>query len=122
MNNDRLLGKKHVIFVFSISCEACKKDFFLWNDLIPNLQSDSCQVNGLSLDSQAETYDDIDPQLLALRKSTIIAPNKGIQRTYRVLATPTILVLSDQGVIEWVHIGRLNQDAIQELKQKINKA
>lgn len=111
-NSDR----KHLIFIYSINCKFCQEEFAVWNDLISEYRSESGNIHGLSLDSQIETSNSIDSNLTYLRAASIIAPDKNLIRTYRALATPTVLIVGQGGLVEWVHIGKLKAEEIQQIK------
>jgi peroxiredoxin len=112
-------NKKHLIFVYSVYCEFCKNDFSLWNDLITKSQSTKYKFHAISLDSQIDTANNLDTIYEALRAITIIARETNIRRTYRLSATPTTMIVSNQGVVEWTYIGRLNPEKLQEIKLKL---
>lgn len=112
-------SRKHIIFVYSVHCQFCKEDFPLWNRLIGDISKENSNVHALSLDSQPETQSGVGKEFENLRNVTIIGAETNVRRTYRTGVTPAILITSHNGVIEWMHVGRLDGDDIKEIQQKL---
>ena len=49
----------------------------------------------------------------------IVIPNKAIQRAYRVVSIPQVMLVSPAGIVEWVHYGDMSESTTQELLSKI---
>jgi predicted transcriptional regulator len=59
-------------------------------------------------DSSMLTIPPVDFDLVAI-------PNLSVQRAYRVVAVPVVMVVSSDGKIEWVHYGALTSNQTSEL-------
>jgi predicted transcriptional regulator len=73
-------------------------------------------VRGISVDSSDETkaYFNGEDGI-----PTLIIPVQTFKRAYRVREVPQTILLSDQGVVEWVHAGVLSEDEVKELLSKV---
>jgi peroxiredoxin len=108
-------GQKHLLFIFSANCAACARQLPVWTQLAPQAKSAGCVVHGISVDSPDETkaYFNGEDSI-----PTLILPVETFKRAYRVREVPQTVLLSDQGVVEWVHAGMLSEDEIRELLSK----
>lgn len=50
----------------------------------------------------------------------VAIPDMSVQRAYRVVAVPLIMVVSENGKVEWVHYGTLSDAATNELLSVID--
>lgn len=48
-----------------------------------------------------------------------VMPSKPVQRAYRVVAVPLVMLVSSEGNVEWVHYGALSDDKTKEISSVI---
>jgi len=110
-------GKKHLLFIFTTHCPACLDQLPKWDSISQQAASPSSVVLGISVDSREETLANLSGNFTHL--NTIIAPDNNFTRTYRVNAFPQVMIISSQGVVEWVHIGKLDDGQVNEMLAKL---
>ena len=98
---------KYVLFIMSLHCDACLEEISTWNSIAPRIRNQDYIVLGMITDSKRLTIPPVDFDLVAI-------PNMSVQRAYRVVAVPLVMVVRD-GKIEWVHYGALTSDQRSEL-------
>lgn len=69
-------------------------------------------VLGLSIDSE-DTIADLSK--VDVNFEVCVMPSKPVQRAYRVVAVPLVMLVSPQGSVEWVHYGALSDDKTKEI-------
>lgn len=109
--------KKHLLFVFTTHCPACLDELPRWNGLSENEVSRTAVVLGVSVDSLDDTKTNLAGKYERL--NTIIAPDRTFLRTYRVNNFPQVMIISNQGVVEWVHVGKLSEADFAEMLKKL---
>src|ERR1044072_1872590 len=110
-------GKKHLLFIFTTHCPACLDQMPKWDTISQQAASSSSVILGISVDSREETVANLNGNLTHL--NTIVAPDQSFVRTYRVNAFPQVMIVSRQGVVEWVHIGKLDDGQVNEMLSKL---
>ena len=110
-------GKKHLLFVFTTHCSACLDQLPKWDSISQQAASPSAVILAISVDSREDTLANLNGDLTHL--NTIIAPDKNFLRTYRVNSFPQVMIISSQGVVEWVHIGKLDDGQVAEMLSKL---
>jgi thiol-disulfide isomerase/thioredoxin len=109
--------RKHLLLIFTSYCGACVEELPTWDRLAAQVSGKGLEVRAISLDSIAETKASVAGKFQHL--NTILAPDKNFMRTYRVYGFPQVILVSDQGVVEWVHIGKLSEEQLKELGAKL---
>jgi peroxiredoxin len=105
---------KYLLYVFSPTCDVCRSEFPTWNEIASTATSHGYKVIGLA------TYSDAALQGTPSHNFEVAAfPSKATQRAYRIVAVPTVMVVSGNGRIEWVQTGKLPADKITELLSTI---
>ncbi len=51
----------------------------------------------------------------------LIMPSMAVQRAYRVVAIPQVMIISSQGTVVWVHNGALTENNIAEVLSELQK-
>jgi len=110
-------GKKHLLFIFTAHCPACLDQLPKWDSISQQTASPSSVILAISVDSREDTLANLSGNFTHL--NTIIAPDKNFLRTYRVNAYPQVMIVSKQGVVEWVHIGKLDDGQVNEMLSKL---
>jgi peroxiredoxin len=108
---------KHLLFIFSPRCSVCLSQIPVWNNLTIQAKSKNIKVLGLSLDSgeAAKSY----LRDVKLDFDVVAMPNKAIQRAYRTVSLPQVVLVSPNGIVEWVHYGELSESVALDLRSKI---
>jgi hypothetical protein len=105
------------LFIFPTHCPACLDQLPKWDTISQQAASPSSVVLAISVDSREETLANLSGNFTHL--NTIIAPDDNFVRTYRVNAFPQVMIVSSQGVVEWVHIGKLDDGQVNEMLSKL---
>jgi peroxiredoxin len=104
---------KYLLFIFSPRCDVCQQEIVEFNRLSSRFQARGFQVRGISIDPLSESKQNLKDRELDFE--TLIMPNMAVQRTYRVVSIPQIMIVSSRGQVEWVHYGALTPDNISGL-------
>ena len=99
---------KYVLFVLSLHCDACLSEISTWNSIAARIRNQEYIALGIVTDSNMLTTPPVDFDL-------VVIPGMSVQRAYRVVAVPLVMVVSQDGKIEWVHYGALTSDQTSEL-------
>lgn len=110
---------RYLLFIFSPRCDVCLNEIPTLNNLSARVRAGGCEVKGISIDSPAESKQNLKDKELAFE--TIIMPNMAVQRTYRVVSIPQVMLVSSKGLVEWVHYGALTSNAEAELLSEVSK-
>ena len=110
---------KYLLFIFSPRCDVCLHEIPTLNRLSSRFQASGYQVRGISIDSISESKQNLKDREMAFE--TLIMPNMAVQRTYRVVSIPQVMIVSSKGQVEWVHYGALTDDNISGLLSKVSK-
>ena len=104
---------KHLFFFMSLECDACLTELAVWNSLAQKTEN-KCTVLGVVIQPGSVTIPPVNFRLVS-------SPNLSLQRAYRVVEVPLVMVVSGNGIVEWVHYGHLNSDQVAELISVIEK-
>ena len=110
---------KYLLYIFSPSCDVCQQEIPTVNRLYPRLQESGYQVKGVSIDAIDKSRQNLQGKDLAFE--ILLMPNMAVQRTYRVVSIPQLMLVSAKGQVEWVHYGALTSDDISDLLSKVSK-
>jgi peroxiredoxin len=107
----------HLLFIFTTHCPVCLDQLPAWNSLAEKATSKNYVVLGISVDSLEETKASLDGKIDHLK--TVVTSDPNILRTYRINKFPMVMIISNQGVVEWVHAGKLSEEQLAELTIKL---
>jgi peroxiredoxin len=110
---------KYLLFIFAPTCDVCLHEIPTLNRLSSHFRASGYQVRGISIDSIDDSRQNLKNQELAF--DILIMPNKAVQRTYRVVSIPQVMLVTSKGQVEWVHYGALTDDNISNLLSKVSK-
>lgn len=101
---------KYLFFFLSFKCGECIKELPQWSTIAKTAKSNRFIVLGLATDNEDSPHALQDPgfDILRLRDSAVL-------RAYRVSVTPTIMLVSETGRIEWVNSSALSEKSRNEL-------
>jgi hypothetical protein len=99
---------KYVLFIFSVQCDACLDEIPTWNSIVRRIKNEKYIVLGMIEGSSSVTVPPVDFDLVPI-------PDMSVQRAYRVVAVPQVMVVSENGKVEWVHYGTLSDPTTTEL-------
>jgi peroxiredoxin len=110
---------KYLLYIFSPSCDVCQQEIPTVNKLYPRLQESGYQVKGISIDPMDKSRQNLQGKDLAFE--ILLMPNMAVQRTYRVVSIPQVMLVSAKGQVAWVHNGALTSEDISDLLAKVSK-
>lgn len=111
--------RKRLLLYFSPSCTYCVQQAPLWRDILNQMDSSRVEVLGLvsdQLDKQA-VYTHAEELGYFKTKAPlpiIFASNESLAR-YRLVATPTTLLVSETGTVEHVWVGKWDETKTTEV-------
>ncbi|HKQ80088.1 MAG TPA: redoxin domain-containing protein [Blastocatellia bacterium] len=106
----------YLFFIFSSRCGSCVKQLSNWNHIAAKAKVAGAIPIGIALDGSEA--------LNVLRNDnwnfdTIAMPSMAVQRAYRVVAIPQIMLISPLGTVDWVHRGELTGREIDEVISRV---
>ena len=104
---------KYVLFIFSVQCDVCLDEIPTWNSIVRRIKNEKYAVLGLIERSGSVTVPPVDFDL-------VLIPDMSVQRAYRVVAVPLVMIVSENGKVEWVHYGTLSDGTTTELLSVID--
>jgi len=110
-------SSRYLFYIFSPRCGACISQFPVWNHLAMRAKTKNCLPLGVSIMSAQATKQllkDIEQNF-----RVVIMPNEAIQRSYRVVAEPAVMLITANGVVDWVHYGTLGVEEVSEVLSRI---
>lgn len=111
------INKKSLLFIFSLPCVPCEKNFAFWQRLYATLKQDAYIV----AIAMAELNEAMFLKNTDVIKFQIYIPkdkNK-FGSSYRVFALPQTLLIDNKGKIQWIKLGNLNGDDYNEIKKLV---
>ena len=115
--------RKHLLLYFSPSCTYCVQQAPLWRDILNKVDGNRVEVLGLvsdKLDKQA-VYTHAEELGYFKTKSplpVIFATNETLTR-YRLVATPTTLLIGKNGTVEHVWVGKWDETKTAEVAEAL---
>jgi len=106
--------RKRLLFIVSVECPTCTGQIATWNEITPYAKSQGYLVNLVSINSADETS-----RIFADKQqdfAVLTAVSQNLLRTYRVESFPQVMLISEHGVVTWVHIGVLKPEDVQSLR------
>jgi peroxiredoxin len=108
---------KFLIFIFSPECGTCVVELPDWNRIASEARGLGYTVRGISLDPLDASRKNLASRNISF--DILIMPDRSIQRAYRVVSIPEVLLVSGQGKIEWAHYGAMSRQTTEELLAKL---
>lgn len=84
-----------LLFIFSSQCDACISQVPTWNLIVQEVKNPRCKAIGMLTDATPLAIPELKFDVLPM-------PDMSLQRAYRVVAVPLVMVISESGKIEWV--------------------
>lgn len=111
--------RKHLIMYFSATCAYCVQQAPLWRDVLNKLDSSRVEVLGLVSDKQDKKAVLTQAEELGYFKTSTPLPvlfvtNEALVR-YKLVATPTTLLVSSAGNVEHVWVGKWDEAQTNEV-------
>ncbi len=110
-------SRRYLIYIFSPSCGVCLSEIPIWNRIASEAVSQNYKVLGMSIDSVEETRKNLSGSKLLFDLS--ILPSVSIQRAYRAVSIPEVIIVSGEGKVDWVHYGAMTEQTTEEILAKI---
>ncbi len=105
-------SSKYLLYIFSPQCSVCIEQFHIWNQIASRAKLKNYRVIGLSLDPQDAKAN---LSMVDHNFEVCLMSSTPVQRAYRVVAVPLVMLVSPQGNVEWVHYGALSEDKTKEI-------
>lgn len=101
---------KYLFFFLSFKCGQCIKQLPQWSTIAKTAKSNNFIVLGLATDNEDAPHglQDLGFDVLRVHDSAVL-------RAYRVSVTPTIMLVSETGRIEWVNSADLSEKSRNKL-------
>jgi len=109
--------KKFLFFIFSPMCGACNHEIPLWNALVKPATSKKFAVRGISIDPPENSKGYVVGKDISFE--VLIMPDMPTRRAYRVVSIPQVMIVSENGIVEWVHYGAMTQGKVAELQSRL---
>ena len=111
--------RKHLLFYFSPSCAYCVQQAPLWRDVLNKLDSSRVEVLGLVSEKHDKKAVVAQAEELGYFKTSTPLPvlfvtNESLVR-YKLVATPTTLLISSAGNVEHVWVGKWDETKTNEV-------
>jgi len=110
-------SSRYLFYIFSPGCGACISQFPVWNHLATRAHTKNCVPLGVSIMSGEVTKTMLEGSERNFK--VLIMPNQAIQRSYRVVAEPVVMLISADGVLDWVHYGTLAEEDVLQILFRI---
>lgn len=107
----------YLLFIFSPGCSVCTSQISVWNELAERARPKNVKALGLVIDSADAAIRHL--KGVQCNFNILVMPNKAIQRAYRVVSIPEVLLISPNGIVEWAHYGQLSDTDARDLSQRI---
>lgn len=105
-------SSKYLLYLFSVRCGVCENELPKWNEIASRGKLKNYRIFGLSIDPE-----DAKGELSKLDRNfdLLLLQSKSVQRAYRVVAIPLVMIVSGKGTVEWVHYGPLSEGSLREI-------
>jgi len=110
-------SSRYLFYIFSPGCGACISQFPVWNHLATQAQTRNWVPLGVTIKSGEFTKNILEGSERNFK--VLIMPNEAIQRSYRVVAEPVVMLISADGVVDWVHYGTLAEVDVSQILSRI---
>jgi peroxiredoxin len=100
---------KYLLFFLSFNCNECVSHLPDWNEIAKRATAKNVSVLGMVTDKQVNTSAP-NPNF-----DILTTHDPALLRAYRIEITPTVMLISEQGRIQWTHTGSLSDASTQEL-------
>jgi len=106
-------GRKHLLFFFSPSCRYCVQQAPLWRDMLNKVDNSRVEVLGLLSDKEDKKAVFTHAEELGYFKTRTPLPllfvSNELLAGYKLMATPTTLLISSAGNVEHVWVGKWDE-------------
>jgi peroxiredoxin len=108
---------RYLLYIFSPQCEICISQVPVWKQITTRAQAKNYTALGVSTDPDTTkaSLNGSNPNF-----EILLVPDKSIQRAYRVVAVPVVLLVSAEGKIEWIRYGELTENSVREISSLID--
>jgi len=97
-----------LLFIFSSQCDACLSQVPAWNSIVQQVKDPRYKTAGILIDKAPLSIPPVDFEILTM-------PDISLQRAYRVVAVPLVMLVSERGKIQWIKYGTLTSEKSAEL-------
>jgi peroxiredoxin len=112
-------GRQHLLLYFSPNCTYCVQQAPLWREMLNKVDSSRFEVLGIVSDKEDKSAVFTHAEELGYFKTktqlpVLFVPNETLAR-YKLMATPTTLLISDTGNVEHVWVGKWDETKANEV-------
>ena len=105
---------RYLLFIMSLECDACLNEIPTWNAIAEGISRRNYSVIGVVAGARSVTVPPASFELVPV-------PDMSVQRAYRIVAVPAVMVVSQGGTVEWIHYGALTEDLHRDLLSVLSK-
>lgn len=105
---------KTVLLVFRPECPACERTLPYWKKIKAACDREGYQVFGISLENSGKTIEFL--QTKGLNLEVFAAPDAHFKDTYKLNLTPVTIVIGNDGSVEKIWPGALNENSKSEVE------
>lgn len=111
--------RKHLLMYFSPGCAYCVQQAHLWRDVLNKVDSSRFEVTGLVSNKEDQQAVFAHAEELGYLKTRTPLPvlfvsNESLAR-YKLIATPTTMLISGDGSVEQVWVGKWDETRVNEV-------
>lgn len=100
---------RYLLFFLSFKCDECVRHLPDWNEIAKKATAKNVSVLGMVTDRATNTSAS-NPNF-----DILTTHDPALLRAYRIEVTPTVMLISEQGRIQWTHAGSLTEASTQQL-------
>ncbi|MBI5476811.1 MAG: redoxin domain-containing protein [Ignavibacteriales bacterium] len=115
-------GKSILLFVYSITCPYCEKNWSLWEDIYNKVKNKNLNVLRLSINTIERTKEHLLKKQTDDLRTGSVAVDTTFRRSYKISNVPQTIYINQNGVIEGVWVGELKPDQKQEILKRCLKS
>ena len=113
-------GTKKIFFYFSSSCPYCNEQFPTWNQLRTAVDNTKYEVFGLT--SERENVEKLKNYLKKEDATSLLTLKlpQNIEKEYKLSLTPTTVIISENGIVEKIWVGKWDDKTKKEAYSYLN--
>jgi thiol-disulfide isomerase/thioredoxin len=112
-------GKPRLVLFFSPTCQYCKQQMPMWRDLLDKVDSNRFEVIGVVSDREdkkaVSTYAESAGYFQTKTPLPLVFFDSEALGSYKLTATPTTLLISNEGKVEHAWIGKWDEASAMEV-------
>ena len=118
-------GRRRLLLFFSPNCPYCEQQSPLWRDLLDTIDQNRFTVLGVVSDKEdrglVSTHADAAGYFRTRTPLPVVFFDNQSLGSYKLTATPTTLVIDDQGRVEHAWVGKWDESRVMEVAAALEK-